>query len=395
MGLRNAVLVLFFSFLTLAMNACGEKTNINQLFVSSAEKKSLESLLQKAEIAYDSGDFDTALDFAEQARDINSANERVVVLLGYIYLSKAGIDSFTLASGLTSLNSTKTTLTATTDAAATLSSLSTILGITTADLKIIADNSTSSLALFKDYDLLFPKKASVARASGIASLEFVNKAIAVICPFVDTEVKIDTDSRHSATNCVPTTNDRFLRAKSHFLWAFSHLTEALAFYSVLLYQPTGKTQPNIQSRADQLKANSSSVSITDTVSYYNELTTAVDAIFPAGDADSQLAAVLADLKAVQKGFSVMAGVPKSLTNSIDNSITTIESKRSSVSGATDSAKDAASLKNQLTAKMAASLSTQISTLAAANPAQFAANKSALCSSYTSIAGSAAVPAECQ
>lgn len=392
---------------TMLLGACSGDTNINQFFVSKEQEESVDALLQQAESDYNAGEFSDALKSAEKAYAINANNEEVVVLLGYIHLSMAGIDTFQLAKGLIKIEEDKkkaaTSLVAEDNSAAsTLASMSTLLGITSEDLLKLGTESASSKEYFKAYPVILPKSATAAREAGVSSIEHVNKAISYICPFVDQEAKILVangfvdDPRHTADKCPATSNTRHFKAKAHFLWAFSHLTEALAFYSVLLYQPEGSASPNLQLRADSLKNNSSKINIVDVPGYYSEFAQSVDAILPANDNDSQLRAVLNGLKATSLGFGRLAGVPDTLTKSIDKALTNIESKRGQVQGGTNADKDSAVLKGQLTEKAAKTLSTQISAKAAEDPVEFAAKKSEICSSYSAIAGPGATPpAECQ
>ena len=84
-------------FLVGILSGCGS-ANFNKIW--GGDDKALDSLIAQAKIHYDKGDFDKAEDFAEKAYDINDQNEEAAVLLGYINLSKGGIDPFVLAKKL-------------------------------------------------------------------------------------------------------------------------------------------------------------------------------------------------------------------------------------------------------------------------------------------------------
>src|SRR5690606_37195172 len=126
-----------------------------------------------------------------------------------------------------------------------------VLGITDEDVAIISEEHDSAdLDRFADYVVFYPMSMTDARAAaaeqGMKILSAANSAIQFVCPFVDDAVRIEGDPRHSADQCPPTENPRLSRSKSHFIWAFAHLAEALAYYSVLLYQEEGNEKANIE-----------------------------------------------------------------------------------------------------------------------------------------------------
>src|SRR5690606_17192388 len=88
----------------------------------------------------------------------------------------------------------------------------------------------------------------------VHTLNYMNKAVKAVCRFVDTSTKSDVDSRHGADDCtLPAGQNRKQTAKAHFLWAFSHLTEALVYQSVLLY--SGSNSAKDSSNFQQASAN--------------------------------------------------------------------------------------------------------------------------------------------
>src|SRR5690606_21607793 len=86
--------------------------------------------------------------------------------------------------------------------------------------------------LFEGFPLYQPKTVTPAVRASVATLDYMNKAIALVCPYVDESVKVekDADGRHTCERSELATSN----AKGHFLWAFAHLTESLVFQYVLL-----------------------------------------------------------------------------------------------------------------------------------------------------------------
>jgi hypothetical protein len=152
----------------------------------------------------------------------------------------------------------------------------------------------------------------------------------------------------------------------------AHLGEAIAFYSVVLYDDKGTNAkgvsgPNIQRVSSSLDQTNVSKFLTDLTA----LSSAINKIFPtatADAADSMLNAMFNNLKVTSLAFAAMGGVPDSVTKSIDDSITNLEAKVSKVStttdkGATsDAAKQNAAIRNALTTSVATDLSKKIANL---------------------------------
>ena len=91
--------VVALALLLLAVG-CGEVNPNKYLFVRDSQNEALDVLVQKAQYHYDQGEFEEAKDHAEKAFNLNNDNEEVRILLGYIYLSLGGIDTFQLSSAL-------------------------------------------------------------------------------------------------------------------------------------------------------------------------------------------------------------------------------------------------------------------------------------------------------
>lgn len=390
----------------LAFLGCGEASNINGFILTKNQKNALDVLVYKGQLAYDKGDFAAAEEYADKAYEINPDSEEVAVLTGYVNLSLAGIDAFQLAKGLIDKSSSSSSGGNAGDA---LSPIAAILGLSAAELSTkLGELKISSLTTFANFPIIKPSCAEDGRAS-LDKLTRVNKAISRVCPFVLDAVKIPSDTRHAAAACVPSKNALRLTSKANFLWAFSHLTEALAFYSVFSYSTTGDSISNLQGRVNAVSAlkPTSLTEIQDMVNASTELAASIGDVLPVANSgvcvgkSSQMVAMLNDLKATTLGFANLPGVPEKLTKSITAAISKVEQFSKDIPNADQaSAAQQSALKGQLTKAIAAKLGSKISELKATNPNVSAQDITNLCSSFTSIAGAGTEtgqvtkPAEC-
>jgi tetratricopeptide (TPR) repeat protein len=384
---------------------CGEDMNVNQIFVSEDQKNALVSLIEEAQIAYDAGEFEDALEYAEKAEKISPHNEQIAILLGYINLSLSGMDTFKIASGL--ISTTKKTNDDNKNGALTLAGtnnraslffdkLRLILGLDQQTLKKFGKlSSESKLKAFADYDVILPVSAKKARALDVKVMQHINKAIAKICPFVDEELRISAnDERVSKKNCPTTTTVRERKVVSHFLWAFIHIAEAAAFYSVLQYQEEGQEQANITMRAESLKAEAADLSVDAYVKHALNLADSVSKIYAAEDPDSQFSALVNNITLAAKTFMKIGKMPAKLKQPLSRAVKSIDDKKNEVSGKSDSEQQGNSFKNQMNNRIANDMHSKINNFAKNDPDKFNANKSSLCESYTTISGGANMPSAC-
>ncbi len=395
---------------------CSVSTNLNQLFASKAQRNAYDNAMAKAQALYDKGKYEDAEDYGEIAYGINPRNDDAAVLLGFIRMGIAGIEPFQLARNMISSSEEKKESEganlAEKETSDVLTSMSAILGFSGADLAKLGESNESEV--FADYPLIIPSCADDARAS-LYELGKLANAISVVCPFVshgteegkESVVLDKEDSRYK--DCEPSPFASALSTKAHFLWAFTHLSEALAFNSILLYKSetnyTGKS--NLEARADALKAMKpdSLSALANFSEGVAELEDNISSIFPlggttaCGDKGTQLQAVLTDLLAVNAAFGLIPGVPESMTKTISAKISAIEKARGSSTGADASAAQEQKLKGDLTKKMAEGVYAGIEgiddeTLAKASPQEI----QTICSNYDKLAeglGSARkTPAAC-
>jgi hypothetical protein len=406
--------------MALTLTNCGSESNINGLiFVSEKQQESIDVLISEAELAYDQGDFQTAKEKAEKAFAINTQNEKVAILLGYIYLSYAGIDPFQLAksliTGSSSTKSSTSTTTSTTSsssssAAGQLGTLSSILSVSRSDLNLLglspcADGVSSTEeapcrenltipAAFESYPVLHPKRATAARNSGVAALSYALQAVKTICPFVSDDVLIADDPRHkreAGGSCEKSPVESKYASKASFLWAFAHIADALVLYNVLLYTNEGSSNPNIEERASLLKTTGIS-NITTYLAMVNALSKDIAAIFQTDIEDSAINGVLNSLTAAGKAFASFGSGAESFTAGIDKSLETLKSSASA--GSTSQTKV---LQSQLTSGATKQIASSMETLKAKDPANYAQNKTAICNQLTEMSGgqTADLPADCK
>lgn len=401
------------------LGGCGSATNIAARLTPDAQVESFDNLVRVARSAYDSGDFESSRAFALEALNIDPLSEEASIIFGYACLGLSGLDTFTLAGKLSEMQKKKTDAAAPADGAASaadapaagssdtsdvLGQLSTVLGLTAEDFQKMSTLDVTDPEL----PVLIPKCAEASRDI-VATLQYVNEAISAACPFVDIKVRLRDDLRHY---CDTYTGKKAHVSQAHFLWAFAHLTEALAFNAVLTYGSKagsgGKT--NLELRVAKVQQNK----VTDPsqlegfVASVKSLESTVSAILPVGTTCSetapttQLRAVLNDMIAVDLGFAYLPGIPKSITKAITDAMTKIRQIQATANAGDQSAAQSQALKSQLTKKMATALKTKLDDLKAAADAATAAGetptevtpeqKIAVCSSYKSIAGTGAADA---
>ena len=370
MAKSSLIICLFLTF------ACGEKTNILGYLVMGKQKKDIVYLLERSQTFYDQGDFTTANTFAQEAYDIDPSYEASAVMLGFTHLALAGLDSFNLATSLMKDDSSANL--AEESQGGALDGLRGVIGLSQTDLNelTLADNKyvdeegnvvegAPSEGIFAELPVLLPKSAVEARLTNSVAVSNVHKAIVAVCPFVSLEAKVigsQGDIRHVSDYCETTDNERYLSAKAHYLWAFSHLTEAIAFHSVVLFQTVG-SEPNLVQRSSVLdKAGGDDIQ--GYIKNITDLATTIDIILPTDEErskNSMLTAMFNDLEATSLGFAQLAGIPESLTKSITDSLAEIKSQKEKLASSSGSAnqQNSKALKENLTKGLKSALQTQI------------------------------------
>ena len=396
--------------LALAVMGCSEAANINGLIAGDSNKGSVFHLLERAQHFYDKAEFDTALDYARVAYDTDPRNEDVGLMLGYVHMALAGIDSLQLIKNMMEQNSTPTPtptpapglMLADGNAGSTLSGLSKILGmddserqeLTLAGNRIGNVEGAPKTGPFKSLPVLLPKSATEARDGPTKTVHNIFLAIYYICPFVDDDVKIREglgDPRHTSVYCDASDNTVKNSAKLHYLWAVAHLIEAIAFHGVVLYQPDGVT-PNLIKRSDAL-GSSAGLDLNAYIKAVSDLATTVDVILPTRREqarDSMLNAMFNDFDAASRGFGKLAGIPDSVTGSITSSLAKLKEQQAKAGAKQEGAgvdSGSGAMKEQLTSGLSGNLKKQIEAKDKAGELT-PAKKTELCSAYQSISSEA-------
>ena len=385
--------------------ACGS-ANVNKLFGS--EDDSYASLLQRAQYAYDEGDFSEAETLANKAYGRAENNGNAGILLGSIYLSQAGIDIFQLVGKLSTLSSNSSssdpaankcksapTSGQTQSASNALGELSCLLlSLSDADKDAlgttVATNPTySGLNAIGVPSVYIPNEVNDTLRSNVAVLGALDKGIRALCPFINRANVLDKsiDERHGLSVCPNRTSTSFNNAKAHISFALLHLVEALVFQQGVLIDgvSSGETQrtgvQGISSKISSYQTNNpSNVGMLATATW--NLAEVVGQVFDTDNPKSQIALALNGLIMVSQSFE-MAGVPPSITKVITGQLTKIQE----IAGDSSSAKQSQALAGQINLVYANQMAT---TIDAACPGGVcpgengASNQEELCKSFSSI-----------
>lgn len=387
----------------LILVSCSSSTNVMGLIAKPQAQRDAGALLSRSKILMDQGQYAEALDLAEHAFQLAPDCAACAIQVGYGHLSVAGLDLFQLIRKMLTKDSATAdppsfALLADSNAAGQLASLATLVGLQAEDYTAITldGNRLGSLegapssGPFRSLPVLLPKTAPLARESTSATLWHIAQATQVICPFMPDEVKLlgsGGDIRHNDPSCQREGNTGELRANALFIWAMSHLVEAIAFHEVVLYQPDG-VLPNLQKRAALLEDKTIITSLVEYIGAVKDLASVVDLILPtqAEDAEvSMLTAMFNDLQTVSLAFQNMLAVPPALSQGIIDSIQELQGQKDKISGSSSGQKDNTSVafKDQLTAGMANELQKQIT--AKIDAGQLSdKDKTDLCSAYRQI-----------
>ncbi|NRA43446.1 MAG: tetratricopeptide repeat protein [Oligoflexales bacterium] len=423
--------VYFVCCISFFLASCNGDTNILGLTVPSGHLQAYDAQVAIGQAYYHQGDFDAALEHAELAVGLNPDSEAAAVLLGYVYLAKAGITIFGLASKLnedeepteeeleegeedeteveeeveednsgdegddSAGDEENTEDEKGSGAGDALAGLDGIIGLSPAEFNLMGtvNNDVPSLPVIE------PACAGIARQA-VEKLVYMNKAVSTICRFVDVEARLPEDARHRCKSA----KNRTRRAESHILWAFAHLTEAIAFYSVMNYNTTGRSKSNLELRVQQLESINfeSLADLSGLITAIESLAVTIDRVLQITGfcspehPETQLIAMINDLMSVSFAFSRLPGLPKKMTESINKSIEKIRQIRETTSGFEGTQEQARAAKGDLTKKMTEVIGGAISKV---NPNDFSEDQaSEVCASFDIIKGggeSAKIPEVCE
>jgi len=385
--LRHFPILLTF---TLLLSNCGS-ANLNSMLESKERQEAVDSLLQEAQYDYDKGKFQSALKKAQKAKTIRPDGEHATVLLGYIHLGLAGLETISLAKGLVKEDDDDADQDKT---AGTFAKLASVIGLGEADLIALSTETKGGESEADDPLVYLPKTTPLARISDSGILQNLDAAISYLCPFISPEAKLlaaDSafyDERHDNCDIIETAGQ--MRAQAHFAWAIAHLGEAITFYSLIFYRDAGNSEPNIVERAKQIDQFKSTPSVY--LKKIVELSDLVDSIFPTdadNASDAMLNAIFDNLETTGRGFGAISGLPDSFTKSVDDALSNVRGKLGNIQNPT-AADNNQAMKNSLTKSLSQQLFNQIQAGSATSEGEL----NEICCSYFNINSDAALPAKC-
>jgi len=414
--MNSMLVVKFYRVLPLILcfhlASCGGTANFNKVF--GGDDGAGDTRLIAAQSAFDAGNFATAEKYAKELVAANPYNERASILLGFTHLSMGGVDPFILARQLINLTKSTsstsstpatgnasalagdlelaalpTTTTTSTTASGSLSSgvssvlvkLQSLVPISESEekklfLKLFSASDISpapaQLNLFGASNQLYiPNEVDATLRANIEVLNYFDLALADVCRFVDADIITAQAQRGASTTCTPTSTSRKYSEQAHFLWAFSHLAEAVTFQRALLYVSGENTQPSIDVASSKLSTQTSTSSASDIqtlVANVAEVSTAVGKVFDVTDQKSMILATIADLEGVTLGFGKIANMPASIQKGITGAFSDLTALSKTASGGATAVNNAKTLKSQITTSLAKVVSTKIQSAATGNTA---------------------------
>jgi hypothetical protein len=392
---------LFTILVPFLLVSCGS-ANVNKIFGSNDESTS--ALLQKAQFAYDQGDYDAAEEYASKAYASTTSNGEAAILLGNIMLSKSGIDIFQLVEKLSEVSASSTSTTtsssacesSSTDAAGSISKLSCMLLNLTADevSALGTDKPLTSSALQSLGSYYQPSNVTDELRQKVNVLKYADRGIRYLCPFVNRQTVFtdSIDERHVLAKCGDKSSQSFNQVKVHIGFALLHLVETLVYQRSILVD--GTTSSSSSTSKVGISTISSTINaqtftnVNDFVGSMNEFKTVVDSLADTTSPTSQIALALDGLLVVSNSFTA-AGVPAKITSSITGGLTKLKETAAKLSAAAGGSAtgnyQAQALKGQINEKYAKTVATKMNTVCGADGSTCTAEqKTELCASYAGI-----------
>ncbi len=375
-------------------SACGAGSNVNKMW--GKDEDSTSAKMEKARLAYDRKDFDTAASLAGDVRARNPDYGDASVLLGFIDLAKANLHPLVLARKMALLNSAtdidpdavRCPKAADSSATEVLRNLACrLLNLTNADYLNLG--SVQDLTgVFAGKKIFVPVTLNDDVRSKVSILNLTNRGIKNLCGFVSRDALLPTkDMRHASADCAAKSQGVISKTQVHFLFALFHLVEALVLQGTVLQGNVGTLgTTSLLDLNGQLKNADYGTNIALYASSITSLNTVINQVLQITDVNSQIALLVSNLKTVGKSFAQIPAIPKSVTKKIDDAIAKIDEDTSKIQGAVN---DNAALKAQITAKIAAVVSDKMNQIAA----QYAtsgktisdSDKASACTSYAAVA----------
>jgi hypothetical protein len=366
------------------LNSCSG-TSLNSVFLTDDELSTNEQLSESKQY-YDEGKFDKAEALALKVYNSNINKENASILLSYISLSQAGFDPFALSKNIMSSSEDDESIDTDSGTSDGLLSMSKILNLKDADY-LAMSASEEQLGEYKVY--IPNNNLEVIRANPELAIFYVNKAISYICPYMDTEVKldgelgVDLDSRHITSEC--NKDEAITSIKGHFAWSLAHLAEALVFYSLTMYSSQG-IKPNVTLYSENIQNEPPS----DFVQSIGTLSTVIENVFPDTNGETMSGALFNDLETVNGTISYMGNaLPSSLRNGLKKVTASISKSLEKIQDISSGASASGEMKNALTQGISKQLSKAIE-----GKGLTGSQLSDACTALEGINGSATLPSSC-
>ncbi len=376
---------------------CGT-ANVNKIFGSTDD--SYAGLMQRAQLAYDRGEYDLAEEYASKAYAGTTQNGEAAVLLSSIVLGKAGADIFQIVGKMAEISSPSTTTTADsecasagTSTAGSLSQLScALLDLSQADVAALGqDVALISPGLSSLGTYYVPAKVDDALRAKINVLTQLDKGVRYLCPFINREVVLASsiDERHAAAVCPDRTSTHHHSAKAHISFALLHLIETLVYQSAIVVDSlsTDSTGKVGVSTIASTVSKSSFTNVSDFVLTMDEFKTVVDNVADTTSNTSQIAMALDGLLVVVASFT-QAGVPEKVISGISGGLAKLKEtagKLSEAAGGAAGNYQAQALKGQINEAYAKTVSSKISSVCGSDGATCSAEQQTqVCASYAGI-----------
>jgi hypothetical protein len=369
--------------------SCGADQNLMGILTPKSHKESFSNLLSTGRAAYDRGDIVKADQLSKAAYDIDPSSVEASLLYGLVNLSLAGADPYSL---VRTMNKSKSDEDDESSTSSALKPVQDALAISQTEVNLLGELETSD----PDLPVLLPGCMEDVR-SAVPRLQYLDKAIKAICPFVQSIAKTPDDARQVCTEYLSSAEET---GRIHFLWSFSHLAEAVMINSALTYTTTsdGGGENNLTLRVKKAESQLSAGDITAILSTFSTLDKVFKRIFPINGVCStnapttQSIAFLNDLLAVDGGFAVIATTPPNIRKAIQKAVAKLKESRGS--GQSSRQKDTFAVKSEMAGGLSKSLGSGISSAISSGAVQGPA-KAALCDSFVQIsAGTNAVADGC-
>ena len=383
----------------------------NTAFVTSQDKQRIDVLLAGARIDFDRNKLSDAEQKATEAYNRNTHNQTAALQLANIYMSEGNASilevAIQIASDLsTSTNTSTATGTSTSTSLKTvkatdvLGDLSDLVNLSATDLSNLGTlqsgviNSPDS-TFFQGLDVYYPlDPGSLSTTSSprytVAGLRYINKAIALLCPFIPSSITNgSSDPRDKCTKVTDSTSSSV--AQVLFSYAINHLVEAIYFNyanpTVTVANPSQNS--NLLQRVKAIQ--NVQFTATNAVDYANAVVTLkdnIDAIFQT-TSTSMLTATMLDISMTVSALSSIAGFPPSMIAKIQAVLTNLQKALTKVNQENTSlTNQTQALKDQLTESLAKSLSKSVNAFLNSIPAsQQAAQQeqiTSVCNAYTEM-----------